>query len=129
VWLRVRRLAGARAPLVLRLERLDGQALASASLARRKVPRRDAGWVRARFSKPVSLAAGSRLALTASATSVSSYEAFPIREGTGFGFDRRTFFSAGHAEFNDGGGWVGWDQWGGRDRRNSDLQFALGVVR
>jgi hypothetical protein len=129
VSLRVRRLAGARAPLVLRLERPDGQVLASASLALRKVPSRDAGWVRARFSKPVSLAAGSRLALTASAATASSYEAFPIRKGTGFGFDRRTFFSAGHAEFNDGGGWVGWDQWGGHDRRNSDLQFALGVAR
>jgi hypothetical protein len=129
VWLRVRRRAGARAPLVLRLERPDGQALASVSLARKKVPRRHAGWVRARFAKPVSLAAGSRLALTASAATASSYEAFPIRKGTGFGFDRRTFFSAGHAEFNDGGGWVGWDQWGGHDRRDSDLQFALGVAR
>lgn len=129
VWLRVRRSPGARSPLVLRLERPDGQVLASASVARKKVPTGDAGWVRARFSEPVSLAARSRLALTASAAAASSYEAFPIREGTGFGFDRRTFFSAGHAEFNDGGGWVGWDQWGGHDRRNSDLQFALGVVR
>jgi hypothetical protein len=129
VWLRVRRRDEARAPLVLRLERPDGQPLASASLARRKVPRRDAGWVRARFSKPVSLAASSDLVLTASAAAASSYEAFPIRKGTGFGFDRRTFFSAGYAEFNDGSGWVGWDQWGGHDQRNSDLQFALGVVR
>jgi hypothetical protein len=129
VWLRVRRLAGARAPLELRLADPDGQVLASASVTRRRVPRRDAGWVHTRFAKPVALAPDTLLTLTASAASASSYEAFPIREGTGFGFDRRTFYSAGHAEFNDGGSWVGWDQWGGHDLRNSDLQFALGVAR
>lgn len=129
VWLRVRRLPEARTPLVLRLERPDGQPLAAASLSPKDVPRSDAGWVRARFSAPVALAAGSDLALTASAATASSYEAFPIRKGTGFGFDGRTFYNAGHAQFNDGSGWIGWDQWGARDRRNSDLQFALGVVR
>jgi hypothetical protein len=126
--LRIRRRSGGT-PLVLRLERADGQALASASLSAGAVPTRGPGWIHVRFSKPVKLAPGTDFALTASAAVGSSYEAFPIRKGTGFGFDHSTFFNDGYAQFNDGDGWVGWDQWGGHDRRNSDLQFALDVVR
>jgi hypothetical protein len=129
VWLRVRRRAGARRSLVLRLERPDGRALASASLAGADVPARSPGWVHVRFAKPVALEPGAGFALTASAAAASAYEAFPIRKGTGFGFDRRTFFDSGYAQFNDGSGWIGWDQWGDRDRRTSDLQFALDVSR
>lgn len=128
-WLRVRRRGATGASLVLRLERPDGQALASATLAPGDVPSGGAGWVHVRFSKPASLAPDSDFALTASAAAASSYEAFPIRKGTGFGFDPKTFFDDGYAQFNDGGGWTGWDQWGARDRRNSDLQFALDVSR
>jgi hypothetical protein len=127
-WLRVSRRGGARDELVLRLVRSDGRVLASASVAPDKVPASDAGWLHVRFSKPVSLASGSGLALTASAASADSYEAFPIRKGSGYGFDRRTFFNGGYAQFNDGSGWVGWDQWGGHDRHDSDLQFALDLV-
>jgi hypothetical protein len=85
--------------------------------------------VHVRFSKPVSLEPRASFALTASAAAASSYEAFPIRKGTGFGFDPKTFFDSGYAQFSDGSGWIGWDQWGVRDRRNSDLQFALDVSR
>jgi hypothetical protein len=128
-WLRVRRRGATGASLVLRLERPDGQALASATLAPGDVPSGGAGWVHVRFSKPASLAPDSDFALTASAAAASSYEAFPIRKGTGFGFDPKTFFDDGYAQFNDGGGWTGWEQWGAQDRRNSDLQFALDVSR
>jgi hypothetical protein len=75
------------------------------------------------------VAPNTEIALTASASSSSAYEAFPIRKGNEFGFSRTLVFSAGYAQFNDGDGWIGWDQWGGRDRRNSDLQFALDVAR
>jgi hypothetical protein len=129
VWLRVRRRDGVDAALVLRLQRSHGQVLASASLAPGKVPTSGAGWVHARLSKPISLTPRTEFALTASAAGARSYEAFPIRKGSGFGFDRETFFDGGYAQFNDGGGWVGWDQWGGHDRRDSDLQFALDTVR
>jgi hypothetical protein len=124
-WLRVRRHDGAGNSLVLGLARTDGRALATASVSPRDVPTSAAGWVHVRFAKPVSLAPGADFALTASAAGAASYEAFPIRKGTGFGFDPRTFFDGGYAQFNDGGGWVGWDQWGGHDRREGDLQFAL----
>jgi hypothetical protein len=128
-WLRVQRRAGAGDPLVLRLVRSDGQGLASLSVAPDEVPTTEAGWVHVRFSKPVSLAAGTGFALTASAASADSYEAFPVRKGASYGFDRRTYFTGGYAQFTDGGRWVGWDQWGGHDRREGDLQFALDLGR
>jgi hypothetical protein len=128
VWLRVRRDSGDTS-LVVRLEQADGHALTTATVAPSSVPTSDPGWVHVRFPTPATLSAGSELALTLSATSNSAYEAFPIRKGTGFGFDPETFFDGGYAQFNDGSGWVGWDQWGGHDRRTSDLQFALDVAR
>jgi hypothetical protein len=128
-WLRVRRRKETRASLVLRLESPAGRVLASAAVRSTAVPTSAPGWVHVRFATPVRAAPGTRLALTASAPDASTYEAFPIRKGTGFGFGPGTFFARGYAQFNDGGGWEGWDQWSGRDRRNSDLQFALDVVR
>ena len=92
-------------------ERPDGRVLATASVTPREVPTNAAGWVHVRFAKPVSLAPGTDVALTASANGAASYEAFPIRKGTGFGFDPRTYFDRGYAQFNDGDGWVGWDLW------------------
>ena len=130
-----RRRVAARAPpatrpaisLVLRLERPDGRVLASASVAPGEVPTGDAG-LGARALRQARVA-GPRYRFRADGVGDgrASYEAFPIRKGTGFGFDPRTYFDDGYAQFNDGGGWVGWDQWGGHDRRDSDLQFALDV--
>jgi len=124
-WLRIRREDGADAPLEIRLGRPDGSVLAAATLAPGAVPTSDAGWVHATFSTPVSLAAGADVTLTASAGKASSYEAVPIRKGVDYGFDSTTYFDGGYAQFNSGGGWVGWDQWGVHDRHDSDLQFAL----
>ena len=129
VWLRVRRSSGTSVPLVLRIERPGGKVLASASVAPGKVPTTSPGWVYARFASPTSPAPDTEFALTASAASASAYRAFPVRKGTEFGFDRSTVLAGGYAQFTDGSGWVGWDQWGRQDQRNSDLQFALDVAR
>ena len=56
------------------------------------------------------------------------YEAFPIRKGTDKGFSGATLFADGHAEFNDGSGWTGWEQWGKKGLTNSDLQFYFACV-
>jgi hypothetical protein len=128
-WLRVRRRPSSSDALALRLVRSDGRVLGSASVAADKVPASDAGWVHVRFARPVSVGGGTGFALTASATGAGSYDAVPIRKGSGYGFDRRTYFNGGYAQFNDGSGWVGWDQWGGHDRHDSDLQFALDLGR
>jgi hypothetical protein len=127
-WLRVRRRLQTSTPLQLRIERADGGVLASGRVAPRAVNRNRAGWVHVRFRRPVLGPPGERLALTAAAAEPSSYEVFAIRQGTEFGFDPRTVFSDGHAEFRKQGAWVGWDQWGGSDQRNGDLQFALDTV-
>jgi hypothetical protein len=127
VWFRVER-DGGDVPLTLSIGPPNGAALGTTTVAPGKVPTSDAGWVYARFSQPVSLPANTNLALTASASSSGAYEAFPLRKGNEFGFSPGLMFSRGYAQFNDGSGWVGWDQWGAHDRRTSDLQFALDVA-
>ena len=80
-----------------------------------------------RFAKPVSLAPGTEVALTASAGRSLRVRGVPDQEGSRLRLRSPTYFDGGYAQFNDGGGWVGWDQWGGHDRHDSDLQFALDV--
>jgi hypothetical protein len=124
-WLRVRRQAGASAPLQLRIGPSSGGALASASIPAAAIPADGERWVRVRFAHPVR-APGRSLALTAAAAAPSSYEAFPIRKGVEFGFDPRGVFTAGYAQFTRGPGeWTGWDQWGQPNRHDGDLQFAI----
>ena len=124
-WLRVRRHAGASAPLRLSIgPAAGGAALASASVPASSIPADGDRWVHVRFAHPVR-APGRSLALTAAADAPSSYEAFPIRNGVEFGFDPRAVFSAGYAQFTGGGGWTGWDQWGQPNRHDGDLQFAI----
>jgi hypothetical protein len=128
VWLRVQRDSGAGDGLTVSIGRASGDSLASATVDPGKVPASAPGWINVRFSKPASLPPSSDLAITLSASGNSSYEAFPVRKGISYGFDRTTVFGSGYAQFNDGSGWVGWDQWGGHDERTSDLQFALDVA-
>jgi hypothetical protein len=124
-WLRVQREGSSGDPLVLGLVQNDGKVLASVSVPAAQVATADAGWVHVGFASPVSVPAGTQLALTASAASAGAYEAFPIRKGSGYGFAPDTYYNGGYAQFNDGSGWVGWDQWGVHDRHDGDLQFAL----
>jgi hypothetical protein len=62
------------------------------------------------------------------ASTARSYEAYPIRDGSMFGFGAATVFRAGYAQFDSGDGWTGWDQWGKHDRHDGDLQFGLGLI-
>jgi hypothetical protein len=125
-WLRVRRTRGSAAPLQLRIETVEGATLTAATVSPSTVPRSGPGWVHVRFPKPASAPAGTALALAAASSSDDAYEAFPIRQGNDYGFDASTFFDRGYAQFTEPGvGWIGWDQWGARDRRDGDLEFAL----
>jgi len=45
------------------------------------------------------------------------------------GFTAATLFADGHAEFNDGEGWKGWEQWGQKNRLDSDLQFYFNLSK
>ena len=128
-WLRVQRAARTTAPLELRIESADGAHLAQATVAARRISTRFPEWVHVRFRRPVSAPPGTTIALTASADEAGAYRTFPLRKGTDFGFDARTLFAGGYAQYSAGGRWRGWTQWGERDRRDSDLQFALDVDR
>jgi hypothetical protein len=128
-WLRVRRRGHATAPLELRIERAGGGVLTAGKVPARQVRRDAPVWVHVRFRRAVPLDGSEQFALVATASARSAYEAFAIRKGTGFGFDRRTVFDGGYAQFTEDGAWVGWDQWGGRDLRSGDLQFALDTLR
>lgn len=124
-WLRVRRHAGASAPLQLSIvPAAGGSALATASIPASSIPADGDRWVHVRFAKPVR-APGRHLALTAGADAPSAYEAFPIRNGVEFGFDPRVVFDSGYAQFTRDGAWTGWDQWGQPNRRDGALQFAF----
>jgi hypothetical protein len=127
-WLRVRRRHGTTSRLRLRIGRVAGGVLASASRPARAIASRRPVWVHVRFRRPAAVGPGEDLALTATAARRGAYEAFPIRDGSEFGFDSRTVFASGYAQFTDAGAWVGWDQWGGHDLHNGDLQFALDVA-
>lgn len=126
-WLRVRRLGPTSAPLELRLETSKGSTLAMARVAPDRIPSASPKWAHVRFRHPVRLRSGELVALRAAASQQSAYSTFPVRKGGDFGFGPRTFFTRGYAQFTDGSGWTGWDQWGVQDRRDGDLQFALDI--
>jgi hypothetical protein len=129
VWLRLRRRAGETAPLTLRIERTTGGVLASRTVAAARVSTGEPQWVHVRLPKPVTVRGSEPLALVAASSGGAAYEAFPIRKGTEFGFHAGTVFGGGYAQFAQGRGWLGWDQWGGHDLRTGDLQFALDIGR
>lgn len=127
VAVRVRRLEGT-APLTVRLEQADGKVLAtgacdgSPGVCTPTCSLGGCGWTTFTFT-PLTLAPGRSYALVLSAPVGAKFEAFPMRKGSDKGFSDATLFPDGHAEFNDGKGWTGWEQWGKRGLTNADLQF------
>ncbi len=126
-WLRVRRDDGASAPLQISIATVGGATLGSATVPASQIPSDRDRWVHVHFAKPIS-AKGKDIALTASASASSAYSAFPIRKGMEFGFDPRTVYPLGYAQFTTGGSWTGWDQWGQPNRHDGALQFALDLA-
>jgi hypothetical protein len=126
VAVRVRRLAG-QGPLAVRLETAGGTALAEGRPTGPPPPSPTCslggcGWVETAFPAPQTLRSGETYRLVLAAPD-GQYEAFPLRKGADKGFTGVTQFGDGHAEFNAGAGWKGWEQWGQKNRLDSDLQF------
>jgi len=125
---RVRRLEG-RAALVATLEGGDGKVLATAKAEGQNLaPSPSAslggcGWVTFSLPGRPVLAPGRTYQVVFSCPGPGRFEAFPMRKGTDKGFSEATLFADGHAEFTDGRGWAGWEQWGKRGLTNADLQF------
>ena len=128
VSVRVRHLAGA-APLTIRLEQGDGKPLAAGPSEGTPVACTPTGslggcdWASFTFPSAQTLAPGKTYHLVLTAPAQAGYEAFPMRKGSDKGFSDATLFPDGHAEYSDGGGWAGWEQWGKRGLTNADLQF------
>jgi len=132
VSVRTRRLTG-KDPITFRLEQTDGKLLAESSVPASQVPVSESCalggcvWTTATFPAPQSLLSGRSYHLVLSAPPGTTYEVFPMRKGTDKGFSEATLFPDGHAEFNLGDGWRGWEQWGVHNRADADLQFYFTI--
>lgn len=133
VAVRVRRVAGA-IPLGLTLEQADGKVVAVGQGEGSLIPQTPpgalggCGWVVFALPGRPTLVAGRTYHLVLSAPAAGAYEAFPLRKGSDKGFSDATLFPDGHAEFTDGRGWSGWEQWGKKNQRNADLQFYFKLI-
>jgi hypothetical protein len=118
-------------PLGIRLEQADGTLIDQGSVANLPVTPglSGAAWAKVAFAAPRRLLAGQTYHLLLSAPADTVFTTFPMRKGSDKGFQPTTVFTDGYAQFNAGGGWVGWDQWGQLDRRDGDLQFFFEVVK
>jgi hypothetical protein len=120
-------------PLVVRLENANGTLIEQGSIPAASVPPSLAiapayYWVNLPLSTTYTLVPGNTYHLDLEASSTSVYATFPIRKGAYYGFQPSTFFNDGHAEFEQGGSWYGWTQWGTANRTDGDLQFYFPAV-
>jgi hypothetical protein len=126
VRVRVRRTAPGATPLRVRLETPAGKVLAESDIPASNVGDTLPTWVVARFAHAPEIRPGMAVALVLRSDASGSYDTFPLRDGSKFGFAPQTVFSAGFAQLtSSGNAWTGWDQWGSTDRHDGDLQFAL----
>ncbi len=116
VFLRVRAGSGG---LNARLEHGDGTLIEQGAMS--SAPSGN-NWLMYTFAEPRTLSAGQPFNLVFSSSS-GSYDVFPMRQGSAYGFSPRTYFSDGVAEYDSGTGWVGWDAWGVANRHEQNLQF------
>ena len=125
VAIRLRRNSG-KDSLTVQLQDAMAVPFAQSSVAASAVPL-DYAWVTFHFPSPITLAEGRQYFLTLSAPSTSAYALFAIRQGSSsnVGFSPTTYFDDGYAQFNNGSGWTGWDQWGELNRHDGDLQFLF----
>jgi hypothetical protein len=85
-------------------------------------------WTTYTFSSAHTLLVGQTYNLVFVTPASSKYQVFPIRKGVSYGFQNTTYFPDGYAQFNPGGSWTGWTQWGVTNRTDSDLQFYFALA-
>lgn len=120
-------------PLVVRLENADGSLIEEGSIPANTIALSSSSspayaWIKFDFSTTYTLVPGKTYHLEFDAASTSTYETFPIRKGSSYGFQPTTFFPDGHAEVGQNGSWTGWTQWGVANRTDGDLQFYFSVA-
>ena len=132
VGIRVARVNGSD-PLVVRLENADGSLIEEGSIPASAIALSSSSspsyaWIKFDFATTYTLVPGNTYHLEFDAASTSTYQTFPVRKGTSYGFQPTTFFPDGHAEVGQGGSWTGWTQWGVANRTDGDLQFYFSVA-
>jgi hypothetical protein len=128
VSIRVARVSGSD-PLIVTLENGDGTLIEQGQIPADALPADNSyGWATYMFASSHTLASGLTYHLQLTSAATSTYQAFPIRKGLAYGFQNTTYFPDGYAQFNQGGSWVGWTQWGVSNRTDSDLQFYFGLA-
>ena len=120
-------------PLTVRLENANGSLIEQGGIPATAIALSTAaspadGWVTFPFSTTYTLIPGQTYHLDLEATATSTYQAFPIRKGSAYGFKTTTFFPDGYAQFKQNNSWVGWTQWGVANRTDGDLQFYFTVA-
>jgi len=128
VSIRLRRVAGTGA-LTIRLETGAGVLIEDQTVPAASVPT-TYQWVTVTFSATRTLSLGSAYHLTLISPAGTTYDAYPVRDGSiDYDFSPETVFADGYAQFNPAGaGWVGWDQWAESNRLDGDLQFYFTIA-
>lgn len=80
-------------------------------------------WACYKFAAIRALYSGDGYHIVLEAPSGTTYQVFPIRQGSAYGFSNTSYFGDGYAQFWNGSSWVGWTQWGVTNRTDADLQF------
>jgi hypothetical protein len=119
VSVRVNRTSGT-SPLTARVEKSDGTLVGQGTASPASV---GMWWLKVAFATPLTLQAGQGYRLVLTAPADTTYTTHSLEKGSGNGYKSTTYFADGHAEFNSGSGWVGWDEWGLANRTDNDLQF------
>lgn len=130
VALRVARISGSD-PLTIRLETAAGTLIEQGTIPASDSPLTSPptyGWVTYTFAIPRTLVTGQSYNLAQTTPPTSVYQTVPFRKAAEYGFNSTTFFADGHAQQNDGSGWVDWlpASWG-KNRPDGDLQFFFAV--
>jgi Putative Ig domain len=129
IGVRLARISGS-GNLTVRLENSAGTLIEQGYLAASSFPVASPAshvWATYTLANPQSLVVGQTYHLVLEAPSSTEYQAYPMEKGSGYGFDKLTYFPDGYAQFNPGTGWVGWSVWGVNNRTDGDLQFYFGV--
>jgi hypothetical protein len=125
--IRVARVGGG-AGLTVRLETSDGTLVDQGTIAASAIPLSstsspDYVWATLAFPAVRTLYSGDGYHVVLQASSGTTYQVFPIRKGSAYGFTGSTYFPSGYAQFKSDSSWVGWTQWGVTNRTDADLQF------
>lgn len=126
VAVRVNRSSGS-GPLTIRLEKSGGTLVGQGTLAVAQgavsSSHNGSSWAKVAFAAPLTLQGGIGYNLVLSSPAGTVHTAHVLEKGSSYGFKPTTYFADGHAEFNSGTGWKGWDLFGQPNRTDTDLQF------